>query len=336
MGDVVRPLRRHLSPDLVAPPAFDWICALCDRFPPGSGLILERRLDDDAATVDLSLRFDMVEIRAGKASSGPAHTAGERLRQMVTGGEWPDGGLAWLEFDHAAGPAGTPSVFVSLADPGGRTEAIVRAAEILGARPLGAAVARRLRQVLRTLPASPTPLQIGLMLGRPNPALRICAAMRRDEIPSALDGLGLAHRWPAIADCLAQPGLADAAPLRLDLDVREDLGPVLGVEIAPDSAAGWSRHLHALAALGLCRSSEIAGLEAWPGHDGRLHGLRVEDTSLRPPADAAAHALQVRTLNHSKLVFAPGRPVRAKIYLYAGFVWPRGVTRFSGVSRCPA
>ena len=59
------------------------------------------------------------------------------------------------------------------------------------------------------------------------------------------------------------------------------------------------------------------------GYDAALQGMKPGvDTTLRPLPAGAAGAMQVRTINHVKVVTHPDRLPIAKVYLYAGFIWP--------------
>jgi hypothetical protein len=224
-----------------------------------------------------------------------------------------DAGSTWLEFDSGPGAPepnllfgywpGNPSAHRPL-------EWLTSAAlpMLLGA-PLPPLWKRNLERSI-TVHAGSGDFQIGVMLARVAPAVRLCGF----HIPPARVSAYLhAVGWPGprdqvqrIVDVLAP----HADFVALHLDVGETMFPSIGVE--PGFTAGpwarqphleprWNRQLDQLVQLGLCTEEKRAALLEWVGY------RKCEDPE---------HAGQVllRGLSHVKIAMRPDRPPAAKAY----------------------
>ena len=158
--------------------------------------------------------------------------------------------------------------------------------------------------------AGPGDFQIGVMLARPVPAVRVCVF---DVAPARAPAYLAAVGWPGPRGDVERH-IAALAPhadfVALHLDVGEAVYPGLGLE--PGFTAGpwarqphleprWAGQLAQLVALGLCTDARRAALLDWVGYR---------------PCDGAALAGQVllRGLSHLKIALRPDRPAVAKAY----------------------
>jgi hypothetical protein len=236
----------------------------------------------------------------------------------------------WLEFDSPSlGDAvPVPSVFFSAPalDRARAGRVALGGVETLRGAPLSAGARRNLRRCMDALPAEAALTYLGVMLARPGDSVRFCATLPAAEVARYLAAVGWAHPTAPVERILGDVVRGFAPRVVLNLDVGETLLPTLGVEVKPEPEGLWPAFMERLVARGLCSPAQAGAVLGWPGHDAALEGMRAGvDVSLAPPpgAPAAATALRIRTLNHAKLVVRPGCRPQAKVYLYAGFVWPR-------------
>lgn len=342
MAQLVGPLRPHLADSLVAPSAFAALLRLSGRMPALSGLILECRLSD-APEVDFSLRLLAADGGRG-AMAGKGARAAEfakllaapvrrRLRDFCRNWSNPRSAshdrvtALWLEFDAAtlAAEWPVPSIFFSARALGGLPpDWVLQLVETLRGAPLSPAASDNLRRCVAMLPDARGLAQIGVMLGRPGEAVRVCARM------SAAQARTLLAATDGGAGAIAEPVLdllgAFGDPLMLHLDVGASLGAKVGIEVQPHDC--WPALFGLLASRSLCTSGKAEALARWPGWDAALDGMRPEDVSLMPPTGGPSIApWSVRTISHVKLVAGGDESLLAKAYLYAGFAWPRGGRR---------
>jgi hypothetical protein len=152
--------------------------------------------------------------------------------------------------------------------------------------------------------------QIGVMLARPMPTVRVCVFdIAPGRAPAYLDAIG----WPG-PRASVQGYLEALAPhadfLALHLDVGEVVFPTIGVE--PGFTAGpwarqphyeprWHRQFEQLVAFGLCTEQKRAALLEWVGYG------KCDDP-------AFAGQVLLRGLSHVKLSLRIGQPAVAKAY----------------------
>lgn len=257
---------------------------------------------------------------------------------------WADAGSAyhrpianmWAEFDLAGQttPEPRPSVFfgtdvVGAAEADPHAHAWLRAAitDLRGA-PLSDAGRALLAGCLAALPAEGGLFQIGMMLSRAEPVLRLCL---RGVAPRAIPAYLAAIGWPGPQPAL-EALIAEVAPLTdrilINLDMSDTMHGKLGLECYLDHDADLRTRLPTflgyLRERGLCTDVKANALAAWYG---LTHERWCRDAW---PADLRDHAGRpdsrhsggfMRTLHHVKLVFDPPRPLQAKAYLASRFGW---------------
>lgn len=343
MAPLLGAARPHLADALVDAAGFAGVSAAARLLPALSGAILECRLAEGDATADLSIRllttdggrerFACVDADPGVPREWLAVPEWRRVRDFCRA--WADvrsplhGQVetAWLEFDSPTlGEAvPRPCVFFSTpALPPAPLQALIgRAAATLLGQPLPRGTRVNLRRCLDALPAHAALTFIGLMLARATGTVRVCAGMRAGEVAGYLAAIGWSHPMAQVKWALERVARDPAAPVIVNLDVGDTLLPTLGIEVKADAAASWPVIMDRVMSLGLCTPGKAAAALQWPGYDAALQGMKPGvDTTLGPPPAGAAGAMQVRTINHMKVVTHPDRPPIAKVYLYAGFVWP--------------
>jgi lantibiotic modifying enzyme len=245
----------------------------------------------------------------------------------------------WLEFDLVAGPgAGVdalppPSLFFGTdrlsAMASGEADDLPPQAEWLaatietlrGSAP-SPAQRRAIARCLAALPAAGRLFQIGLMLSRPEPFLRLCARdLGVEEIEPYLATIG----WPGAPAPLAAL-LRRLAPLvdhfRLDLDLADRVLPPVGLECYVTEPARMAERFPALVqALTedcLCLPEKAPGLMAWFGitHE-RRHATVWPPALLQKKAALGLDEASIfrRWVHHIKITLpAEGSP-HAKAYL---------------------
>jgi hypothetical protein len=345
MASLLAAARPHLAGALVDAAGFAGVSLAARLLPALSGAILECRLAEDDATADLSIRllttdggrerFAGVDADPGFPCEWLAVAEWRRVRDFCRA--WADVRsplhaqveTAWLEFDSPTlGEAvPRPCVFFSTpALPAPRLDALIgQAVATLLGEPLPRGTRVNLRRCLDALPADAALTFIGLMLARATGTVRVCAGMRAGEVAEFLAAIGWSHPTAQVEWALGRVARDPAASLVVTLDVGETILPTLGIELKADAAASWPVLLDRLVSLGLCTAAKAAAALQWRGYDVALRGMKPGvDTTPRPPSSgpAAATAMQVRTINHVKVVTHPHRPPIAKVYLYAGFIWP--------------
>lgn len=321
---------RHLPPSLADGATRERLAAVAadGRGTPFSSLWLECRLATDAGRVDLSLRARRDGI-ARLAALPAVCTPGEaplwrRIRTLAR--RWGEdgafrGGAAglWLEHDvddrpSDGAPLSAPGVFVQLVR--GRSAAellpvVFGALEALlgGAPP--PALARHLRACILAGASLAEPIQVGVMLSRPEPAVRLCFLFRA---PVTAGRLLARLGWSGGIDELeAAEGQGTAGPfsgvMMLHVDVGADgLLPRVGIDhrldprLQPRGTIRERGFLDTLVRARLADPLKAAGLLAWPG------ARRVR----RPDGTAG---VQARRVSHVKLTSRPGAPLEAKAYL---------------------
>jgi lantibiotic modifying enzyme len=245
----------------------------------------------------------------------------------------------WLEFDLVAGPEADgdalppPSVFfgtdaltaMPTGDAGDLPPQATWLAEAIGTLRGDAPAAtqrRTVAQCLAALPASGRLFQIGMMLSRPEPFLRLCV---RDLGTAEIAPYLAAIDWPGARAPLAAL-LQRLSPLvdhiRLDLDVTDGVLPPLGLECYITQPARTAERFHALVQAlvedGLCRPEKAQGLMAWFGitHE-RRHAAIWPPSLLRLKAALEREEASVfrRWIHHVKITLDGKGGVSAKAYL---------------------
>lgn len=270
-----------------------------------------------------------VDLQTGGPSTGGTLTS--YLEDVIGGRITAVAGLTerfvetiWFEFDVASGTErAAPAVFVGLR-PGepvdaGRLRAL--AAMLLGG--IDDATARLLRRCSDAVSGDTEITHVGAMRGRPDRPLRVnVGATSSAALEHYAAAIGLAdERRAALAGLLRTVDPLTHHYL-LALDLAGAIRPRFGLECylrTPDDLGGWRALLDRFVELGACTAAQASAVLRWPGHapapadDGRLPRLRPIDRFLgRGGPDTI-----VRTLNHVKLVSAPGAAVTSKAYFLA-------------------
>ncbi|BAI74507.1 hypothetical protein AZL_a09760 (plasmid) [Azospirillum sp. B510] len=278
----------------------------------------------------------------GLAGEGGAAAVWTRLARFVR--RWADPGdplhsrvrNMWVEFDLDRPPErpAVPSLFIG-AERLGRGDAappehawLIGAVEDLTGLAMDDGRRAGLAACLEALPEGAELFQIGMMLSRPLPLLRLCATgLPAEAIPAYLDAAG----WPGDRNRL-RGLLDDLTPLAehfaVDMDVSTGLHAKLGLECyldaGPDLGVRMTALLDRLAADGLCVPAKRAALPAWYGLTHEKWRRDAWPADLKAAADRPGPGHSggfLRTVNHIKIVLDPPAPLSAKAYLAARFCW---------------
>jgi hypothetical protein len=255
-------------------------------------------------------------------------------RAIETGGElsallerWVDAIL--FEFDLVdSSRAHPPAVFLNF-----KPEAMVdgpslaQLAACLAGQP-SAAAARLLRRCAAAAGRDTQITHLGAMTSRGNRPLRInVGAASSNALCEFVRAVGWGPerraRLAALLD-LAEPLVHHFV---LAFDFADGPLPRVGLECYMASAPGygdyWRLFLARLTDAGLCAEAEAEALLKWPGRmpDAEGRGRPPGHARLASFLGARHPGAILRTLNHVKLVSAPGEPPHAKAYLVATHGW---------------
>lgn len=265
--------------------------------------------------------------------SDPAWRA---VRALCTAWDGPGGELdglhnLWLEFDVGSRPQAhaveRPSLFFGLQPHGAGLTLASRALGLVEPAALSGARAALLTRLFEALPDAAYVFQIGVMLARDAPAIRVCVRqIEADNVATLLTRLGWAGDRAALMDLLASLALR-AERVDLDLDLGDEVGPRIGLECYPGSDDAVAARLSALTdwlvARELCSTQQAAALVRYQG----LTHPRAVSTpwpaSWLRVARARGETYEscvCRWVHHVKLVFEDGAPRAAKAYLAAEHV----------------
>lgn len=313
-----------IDPALASDTARAGLRSLAASMPPTSGLGFECRLGADGGhLVDLCIRLAPYDGSTARAA-GQGGPMAALCRAWCAQNASPFETL-WLEYD--AGSGSRPGlVFLSLATGPAPARALDMLADdpvLGGVLAMAAAPWPQAAAVIdRRIAPHGRLRHIGVPLARAGGAIRICHHVTAAALGSYLNDAGLAGRAAAIAAVL-QPIVPSASTLCLHLDVGLAVGPRIGVEVVGGDADGWRRLFAGLQAAGLCSEAQGRAADQWSSVPERLRD-NPAGFSCRLPThpEAFAQPLVLRALNHVKLVFTPEGGATAKLYLYAGLVWP--------------
>lgn len=178
-----------------------------------------------------------------------------------------------LEFDSSTTRATAPSCFVDLAQSA-RSSTVPTILVAVGAAyaslvgaPMPAQMQALLERLLASLPAGASLAQVGFMLARAAPRIRVCLSTQApDALLSVIERLGWGGTRSEAERVLALTAVARRQAVWLHLDVGEDLGHRLGLEIYPQPSAADPSGVEALLA--------IFARERWCSEAQRLALLR--------------------------------------------------------------
>ncbi len=307
----------------------------------------ETVLGTEAATVDFACNLTADGLRYvahAPSASPPIPAALARLAQdWAAAGQHPDreraAGNFWLEYDTSQptplDPSAPPSVFVALDNPADwRTRYrqdwlsnVLLPGRIAEAqrRPIGQLLSR----CLAALPPGVQKIQVGMMLARPLPAVRLCAFnLTAADVLPYLAAVGWNGPEAAVSALLDQYApLADS--LCLHLDIGSSLFPTLGLELIYEAAhprhwqpavnPRWAQLLGRLTAAGLCEPAKMAALLDFPAQVPvtlplieRL--IAAVQSQQNPMADVPQEGILTLGLQHVKLKLDGAGQLTAKAY----------------------
>jgi hypothetical protein len=324
----VRAVTRHLAP-VAGAPGVEPLALVADRVDERLARLVgfEVPLHDDDAGADLFVHLPEPARLADAALSAPlGRDAADlaRLAALGTGGQAGHRAVcdAWLEWDVASGSAARPSVFVR-PDPGDRRrpDAIVAVASALTGRGAWTTLPADVARVLGALPKNAVAEQVGAMLGRAEPGVRLCiGAADPERLAEAIPAAGWPGDLAALRALLVRYApLAAWVVLALDLVDGGGVGPQVGVELAVAPPADPGPLLARLAEDGLATARRAAGVAAYPGQDAEPQGADWPAglTATRALLGDRVRSAVVRGVNHVKVTQRLGAPTRAKAYLGA-------------------
>lgn len=169
-----------------------------------------------------------------------------------------------------------------------------------------------LNVLIAGLPGESRVFQVGIMLSRPNPGLRVCVyPLTAEEIPVWLGAIGWQGDSEMVAALLRQlpPGLESFA---VDVNLMPD-GPSekIGLECymnwLEDDPKQWDPFLDVITAMRLCLPSKYHGIIEFQGMTRFPKDWR--------PSDGIAYTILYRKIHHIKLSFMAGQVTEAKAYL---------------------
>lgn len=326
---------------LISEAAWARIARLAAGLPGGSSSFFgfECPLGADAERVDFlfcSTRDEgHTQVLAATAPRA-ADPAWQAVRALCKAWNGPDAELdglhnLWLEFDVGSQPqthaVERPSLFFGLQPRSAGPALASRALGVVEPAALAGARAALLRRLFDALPDSAYVFQIGVMLARDAPAIRVCVRQIDVEgVARLLTRLGWAGDRTALGDLIASLALR-AERVDLDLDLGDEVGPRIGLECYPGSDDAVAARLSALTdwllARELCSTQQAAALVRYQG---LTHPRAVSTpwpaswlTVARARGDAYESCV-CRWVHHVKLVFEAGAPRAAKAYLAAEHV----------------
>ncbi len=319
---------------------------------------LERRLNQPEGEVDFAIHVarktggETILLRDIDAGGYAAKSsAWRRVRDFAA--LWNAEGSAvrrgadnvWLEFDTAGEEARPslpePNLFFGpregYCEQHGYRWVIDEALPAVTGSPLRSPASDAVERAFGNLPPRARVFQIGSMLARPVPSVRLCVrGMSAETVGPYLDSLGWKDdekRLESLIDDFAP--FTDWIDYDIDLIERNgtfELGPKIGFEgrvlMEKQYSERWKAALEKTGDLGLCRDELRAALLAsgglvmmtgktrrrWP------ENLRACDAYLSPGYNASLALL----LHHLKLVYdkdAPKDRLTAKVYLAAKVYW---------------
>jgi hypothetical protein len=330
----------RLQPALLGDVALERLRAAAALLPESAGTSLfgfEVALGHDRAECDFLVSFSTAEngprlLR--EAASSPERAAdpawcavarfatrwGAELRDRIDD--------VWLEFDIGSDHPRSPSLFFRpVGAAGDRYESLDAALASLLDERLRASVRLGLTRHGDRLREHGSLFQVGVLLPRAAPGVRLCLMMERDKAAHAVQALGLAVDRDLL-DAIARPFEGVRAHGALDVDLAQDLLPSVGFEsyLQPrlQTAATLSANglLHALARRRLVTPARIAALQAYVGTQYPGPGEpwpEVVEAGRRLAQDRQWSCL-VRYLHHVKVSFG-AHGASAKGYLAVQHLW---------------
>lgn len=323
LAPYLRAMEQDLPPELLGPQSVKQIVAVADTLPPLPMVGFEARLGtgDPAPHFAVAVRAaqgdrDIILRRLDHAHPDPDSAWGRIdafCRDWAEPSSPTHGGVPslWLEYDVDAADHPPPGVFfgTSIGEVVSASALVERSVALLTGAPVPPDVREAVIRVVRTLPSGSNLFQVGTVVARPAPALRLCIVARgRADVPQILSAAG----WPGpVEDVESSLAALPVSPslIALDIDIGTAVMPRIGLECYMDERRqprvdpSWQKLLDHLVVRGMCTVAQRDALLAWPGRE----QVRI-----------LWNSAVIRGLNHLKLVLEPGRPAIAKAYF--GFV----------------
>ncbi|NVB36678.1 hypothetical protein G6O69_02465 [Pseudenhygromyxa sp. WMMC2535] len=313
LADMLASARAKLIPQLSSADELDAIDGFARGLPQVQAAGFERWLGPGPAGLDLALC-----VRPGQRVARALVAAGQGgapLRSLLAAAESEDSPLVgrldllWLEYDLSRGGR-RASIFVS---PRGeaRLDAAAQASALALGAPLPGPEAEALARLAAPLPGVEL-FQVGWMLGRSRPGLRLCLCARtRDDFAALLARLDDARQRELLAQLCRRYG-EHVSQFSLAVDVGGGrVGARLGLELGYGGAQAavplqrWDGLLQALVDDELCTPAQLRALMRWPQREASPAAVGLmHDRILR----------QDYLLHHVKLVLEGPTLRGAKIY----------------------
>lgn len=324
LAGYLAPLRPHLVPQHCSSDEFGEIIELAASLPSVLAGGFERRLGSGSAGLDLAICVSSDHPAADELRDGGY--GGSAIRDLLLAVQDPSSSLHealdtfWLEYDVSRGGR-TPSLFASPCgdDP---SRAVAHATELVCGAALEAKVVRELRRLALTVPGTRL-FQVGWMLGRAKPGLRLCfVAHTLPSFHRLLDRLGDTQQRATLRECCDRyaPHVTEYM-LAVDIgdgEVGERVGLELGFRGSKQDVPleRWGDLLLALERDGLCTGAQRMALLRWPGRMVETNDPERWPRHLRgAQALLGPYGVRIdRVLHHAKLVVERQDVVGAKVY----------------------
>ena len=239
----------------------------------------------------------------------------------------------WFEYDidpaTVKNAISLPGIFLSFNPDGTNTdqyrqalEIVERSFDLLLNKPVRKEVVSRLQTLADKLPDGVYVSNFGIMPARHPLAIRInINNIPVDSVASFLQDISTKPVAKDLADVI-EVAWKFSGHVALCLDINETVSDRIGFEMFFNNTKNTDRDIRAcldfLVAAGYCSANKRNALLDWPGctdpatiAEPWATDLVMEN--LHEPPDI--FNLIERTINHLKLVYQPGRPLEAKVYL---------------------
>jgi hypothetical protein len=340
MRDTLSRILPTIMPGLIRPSASDSLLDVAGRFP--SDLTrwvgMECRLDPADRQVDFGFivsrsarnTYLQVDPTLAQPPFSWNHPVWARLREFFLTWGQPGSYLdrhilsAVFEFD-LPGPAGstplpgfffgTSSLTSDTVKTGGLGWVTDQAIPLLLGEPLPPGVQGALERCTAYLPPGAHLYQVGVFFSRPGAPLRICIdGISSSGIHQYLQSVGYTAPLGELETVLAE--LTGLCEIGIDLDIAEQVQPKICLECSqPKTSFFEEPHRYAdlldhLVEKGWCSPEKQLAVLAYPG----IIEMTERSTSAPPKDQFTSIDKEIMLI---KLVYQPGKPMRAKAYLQA-------------------
>lgn len=187
---------------------------------------------------------------------------------------------------------------------------------------------QNLTNCIDRLPQGARIFQVGTMLSRDTPAIRLCInKMRPDQIPYFLKELNWSGSEEQLNQFLLHLGIL-VDHVSLNIDVGTSVLPKIGLECYIDqnemATTKWLRLLNTLEDTGLCVAEKKEAMKVYAGGVHRFMTNKVWPEHLLATSRSLRNSqlsLYARNINHVKVAFGPEQEPVAKAYLSVKHMW---------------